>query len=77
VGNNIPEILPVLFIVGGLALAAIAAAVGWLLVEMTSSGAIACPACGRKTKHRYAVGRACEHCGADLAPWIIVHTGAT
>jgi Zn-dependent protease with chaperone function len=29
-----------------------------------------CPACQRKSVHRYAVGQVCENCGSDLAPWI-------
>jgi hypothetical protein len=31
-----------------------------------------CPGCGRMTERHVAVGQACEHCGADLAPWLYV-----
>jgi hypothetical protein len=36
-----------------------------------------CPDCGRVTKRRVAVGQVCEHCGADLAPWLYVARAAT
>jgi hypothetical protein len=31
-----------------------------------------CPVCAQTTKKRYVVGRNCEHCGNELAPWLYV-----
>lgn len=56
----------------GLAAFVIMALLGWLIVEILSLGPITCPACGQKSKQRVAVGRRCEHCGAELAPWLII-----
>lgn len=36
-----------------------------------------CPACGRFTHQRFAVGRTCEHCGEVLAPWLFAASPPT
>ena len=43
----------------------------WLLIELRLRlSNRSCPACGRASQKRIVVGRGCEHCGADLAPWV-------
>lgn len=32
-----------------------------------------CPACRQVTRQRYAAGQVCEHCGRDLAPWLLAN----
>jgi hypothetical protein len=56
----------------GLGAAVMTAGAGWLIIELRRAVGITCPACHHKSKQRHAVGRNCEHCGADLAPWIWV-----
>jgi Zn-dependent protease with chaperone function len=68
----VPTDFGILATVVGLALAAFIGGAGWLLIEMLSSGPISCPQCKRRTKHRQAVGFACEHCGSELAAWAFV-----
>jgi Zn-dependent protease with chaperone function len=45
----------------------------WLLVQVYRLFHKShCPACGQVTRQPYAVGKTCEHCGLDLAPWLFV-----
>jgi hypothetical protein len=69
--SSVPFEVFIVVLMIALGLAAGMAVSGLLLVFFLSFAKITCPACRRKTKQRQAVGRSCEHCGADLAPWII------
>jgi len=57
----------------GIALALYVALFGltWLVVQARSAvRQTRCPACEQRTQHKHTVGETCEHCGAQLAPWL-------
>ena len=43
----------------------------WLVVQVRRAvRQTRCPACEQRTQHKHTVGETCEHCGAELAPWL-------
>jgi hypothetical protein len=59
----------------GIALALYVALFGltWLVVQARrATRQTRCPACEQRTQHKHTVGETCEHCGAELAPWLFV-----
>jgi hypothetical protein len=50
-------------------------AASWVLVKIVRTvRPCRCPSCKQATQHKYVAGRMCEHCGADLAPWLFVYS---
>jgi Zn-dependent protease with chaperone function len=46
--------------------------VSWVLVGLRRVSPLRCPACRRTSRQRQAVGARCEHCGGELAAWLVV-----
>lgn len=47
----------------------------WLVVQLVRPFQLArCPHCGKITQQKGAVGRNCEHCGQELAPWLFIES---
>jgi hypothetical protein len=75
---SIPVPAVAVVIAVGIALAIYAGVfvVSWVLFSLFGrAGSRRCPTCGQRTRQAVAVGRACEHCGGDLAPWLFADTG--
>lgn len=59
--------------VGILVLYALLAIATWAAIEIWFNlSPRRCPNCGQVTHHRTVIHKSCEHCHADLAPWVFI-----